>query len=331
MNLRTRALQFAIRVSDYLEIPGLADALNQKVTREEGKQLSDENFTLAEKVRLANIGLGTDGKSAYEVAVANGFAGTEVEWLESMKGETGDPGPSDYDIAVANGFAGTEVEWLLSLKGETGDTGSSAYEIAVANGFVGTEAEWLESMKGETGDPGPSDYDIAVANGFAGTEVEWLLSLKGETGDTGSSAYEIAVANGFVGTEAEWLESIEGNYGKSAYDLAVENGFTGTEAEWLATITLPTLSASLTALAAASNWPSNNVPVGTGGGVSWKSTVPPRHRFRSASFDRGIFARPQLPASRWLFGGLFRLFAIELSHSPAGLRFVPPHDPPARP
>lgn len=32
---------------------------------------------------------GVDGLSAYEVAVANGFDGTEQEWLDSLKGETG--------------------------------------------------------------------------------------------------------------------------------------------------------------------------------------------------------------------------------------------------
>lgn len=33
---------------------------------------------------------GIAGKSAYEIAVENGFKGTEVEWLESLKGETPD-------------------------------------------------------------------------------------------------------------------------------------------------------------------------------------------------------------------------------------------------
>ena len=32
---------------------------------------------------------GADGKSAYELAVENGFSGTEVEWLESIKGQAG--------------------------------------------------------------------------------------------------------------------------------------------------------------------------------------------------------------------------------------------------
>ena len=30
---------------------------------------------------------GEDGKSAYQIAVENGFIGTESEWLESLKGD----------------------------------------------------------------------------------------------------------------------------------------------------------------------------------------------------------------------------------------------------
>ena len=35
---------------------------------------------------------GADGKSAYEVAVSNGFVGNEAAWLKSLKGEKGDKG-----------------------------------------------------------------------------------------------------------------------------------------------------------------------------------------------------------------------------------------------
>lgn len=36
---------------------------------------------------------GTNGKSAFEIAVENGFVGTEAEWLESLKGKDGAVGP----------------------------------------------------------------------------------------------------------------------------------------------------------------------------------------------------------------------------------------------
>ncbi|MGN1227023.1 MAG: S1C family serine protease [Christensenellales bacterium] len=78
---------------------------------------------------LEDLGIETGGKSAYEIAVANGFNGTEAEWLESLKGESGayaGKGLSAYEIAVANGFSGTEAEWLASL-----NTSEDAYKLAM--------------------------------------------------------------------------------------------------------------------------------------------------------------------------------------------------------
>ena len=45
-------------------------------------------------------GSGTAGKSAYEIAVDNGFVGTETEWLESLKGEQGEAGRSITGITT---------------------------------------------------------------------------------------------------------------------------------------------------------------------------------------------------------------------------------------
>lgn len=49
---------------------------------------------------------GTVGKSAYEIAVKNGFIGTEQEWLSSL---------TTYDLAKKYGFTGTEAEWVNKL------------------------------------------------------------------------------------------------------------------------------------------------------------------------------------------------------------------------
>lgn len=87
---------------------------------------------------------GKDGKSAYEIAVENGFIGTETEWLESLKG---DPGPAGKD-----GKDG--VPGLPGENGTDGKDGKSAYEIAVENGFDGSEQEWLESLIGPPGQDG---------------------------------------------------------------------------------------------------------------------------------------------------------------------------------
>ena len=43
-------------------------------------------------VPLAACGEAQNGKSAYEIAVENGFEGSEAEWLESLKGTQGEQG-----------------------------------------------------------------------------------------------------------------------------------------------------------------------------------------------------------------------------------------------
>lgn len=73
---------------------------------------------------------GKDGLSAYEVAVVNGFSGTEKEWLESLRGPAGSPGPPGAD-----GSPGTD--------GAPGDPGVIAvtqveYDALVAAGTVET-------------------------------------------------------------------------------------------------------------------------------------------------------------------------------------------------
>jgi hypothetical protein len=41
------------------------------------------------------------GKSAYEIAVENGFEGSEAEWLESLKGTNGEDGKAARTARMA--------------------------------------------------------------------------------------------------------------------------------------------------------------------------------------------------------------------------------------
>ena len=65
-----------------------------------------------------SLGYGANGRSAYEVAVALGFEGTEEEWLDSLKGEKGtdyiltDQDKQDIaDIINASIVDGNEVKY----------------------------------------------------------------------------------------------------------------------------------------------------------------------------------------------------------------------------
>ena len=63
------------------------------------------------------------GASAYEIAVANGYVGTEEQWLESLKGEKGDKG----DPFTWNDLTAEQKKELTGPKGDKGDTGGVGY------------------------------------------------------------------------------------------------------------------------------------------------------------------------------------------------------------
>lgn len=60
--------------------------------------------------------------------------------LEGSDGVDGINGKSAYQVAVDNGFVGTQAQWLDSL------IGNSAYEEWVANGGVGTFQDFLDEI-----------------------------------------------------------------------------------------------------------------------------------------------------------------------------------------
>ena len=117
---------------------------------------------LLQKIQSASKG--TDGKSAYEIAVEHEFVGTETEWLESLKGVDGKEGVNGKDGCDgrngADGLPGKDGKnGADGLPGRDGIDGKSAYIIAVEHGFSGTETEWLQSLKGKDGiTPDMSDY-----------------------------------------------------------------------------------------------------------------------------------------------------------------------------
>lgn len=54
------------------------------------------------------------GKSAYEVAVANGFDGTEAEWLASLKGEKGEKGDKGDGYTLSDADKAEIVDLVIA-------------------------------------------------------------------------------------------------------------------------------------------------------------------------------------------------------------------------
>ena len=68
------------------------EKIYNKVDKISGRGLSTNDFTNEYKKKIDRIIEGTKGDSAYQIAVKNGFEGTEEKWLESLKGDKGDKG-----------------------------------------------------------------------------------------------------------------------------------------------------------------------------------------------------------------------------------------------
>lgn len=123
------------------------------------QNLNSINLPLNYVILIKKIGPILSAHSYYELAVSNGYEGTELEWLDALRGPSGKDGLSAYEIAVNEGFVGTKEDWLLSLKGTSGINGTngtnglSAYQIAceIEPGVYENETQWLNSLHGADG------------------------------------------------------------------------------------------------------------------------------------------------------------------------------------
>ena len=108
------------------------------------------------------------GKSAYAIAVAHGFRGTEQEWLDSLKGlqgPQGEPGPKGDPFRYED-FTPEQLEALKGPKGDKGEDGRDGASATADNahqlllqGNVWCEStnidDVLTAMIGNIGKPFP--------------------------------------------------------------------------------------------------------------------------------------------------------------------------------
>ena len=188
---------------------------------------------------------GIRAKSAYDLAVQNGFEGTQEEWLASLQGTIG------YGVNII-GTLVTEEE-LEAIETEGLALGTAYFVGAHISVWNGTEWVDSNSMVGPEGKglnylgvwldavPLPLTEGYKSGDTYVWKHSLWtLMDLPtrawhdiGVPGPKGDSAYDIATDNGFVGSEAVWLNSL---IGKTAYQLAVAEGFVGSQSAWVASL-----------------------------------------------------------------------------------------------
>ena len=132
---------------------------------------------------------GADGKSAYEVALQNGFTGTEADWLTSLKGQKGDTGAKgergEKGEPGEKGERGEKGD--PGEKGEKGDTGTPGKDGV--NGKDGTN--------GADGKNGADGYSPTAT--VTETDVGAVISITDKNGTTTAT-----IKNGTSGESASW-------------------------------------------------------------------------------------------------------------------------------
>lgn len=132
-------------------------------------------------------------------------------------------GYSPYELALKDGFVGTEEEWLASLVGEKGETGNGIENVVMnddytltifyTNGEQYTTPDPIRGEKGETGNGIESatmnpDYTLTLlfTNGGSFTTIpirglqgeRGLQGVQGERGETGNSISRVKLNSDYT-------------------------------------------------------------------------------------------------------------------------------------
>lgn len=162
----------------------------------------------------------TETETGATISVTDATGTTTAELHNGTKGDKGDTGSrgaagkSAYEVALQNGFTGTEADWLTSLKGQKGDTGAPGAKGAPGEkgergekGDVGETGE--KGEKGDTGTPGKDGVKGTDgkdgADGFSPTatvtetDAGAVISITDKNGTTTAT-----IKNGTSGETASW-------------------------------------------------------------------------------------------------------------------------------
>lgn len=110
-------------VEDEPEVYDIRSEGTEKKTFLTNEDYDEIDARLDELEENGGGGAGTNGKSAYELALEHGFEGTEAEWVESLKGDDG------------RGIVGISIGNSGNSGGTSGDGGGNTGGTGGADGF----------------------------------------------------------------------------------------------------------------------------------------------------------------------------------------------------
>jgi len=173
--------------------------------------------------------VGENGKSAYEIAVENGFEGTEEEWLASLSGKDGENGADG-----ANGVNGTtptisinaEGYWVINgvvtehkATGENGEKGEPGSNGTTPTISINAEGYWVingvvteHKATGEKGEPGANGTNGTTPTISINAEGYWVINgvvtehkATGEKGEPGANGANGTTPTISINAEGYWV------------------------------------------------------------------------------------------------------------------------------
>ena len=150
----------------------------------------------------------TETETGATISVTDATGTTTAELHNGEKGDTGSrgaAGKSAYEVALQNGFTGTEADWLTSLKGQKGDAGEPGATGAKGDpgekGDAGTPGK--DGVNGKDGTNGVDGKDGADGYSPTATVTETdagaVISITDKNGTTTAT-----IKNGTSGETASW-------------------------------------------------------------------------------------------------------------------------------
>lgn len=236
------AVESVIGMIEQIEVPDVSSF----ITSEQANTLIEQAIAT---IPPAKGDKGEDGKSAYQIAVENGFVGEEEAWLASLKGEAGAKGDKgDKGEPGEKGEQGLQgLQGLQGEKGEQGLAGKDGKNVELQK--TETHIQWrytdgvwanlvaLADLKGDKGEQGDG-ADISLDDYYTKLEVETKIKEALEEANLDSKLTDYATKV-YVQEELAKVQSIPGKDGKdgeSAYEVAKRLGYQGSEQEWIASL-----------------------------------------------------------------------------------------------